>query len=216
MDQPISPTPPVFTPTPVEPETVKKSYIWVIVVIFTFLLATSGFLFYQNQKLQKQIASLTPAPLTSPQPAAEAADPTTDWKTYNGKTLSFKYPVNWSVKEEYSEYFSGEIVSIDNPTKTVSIEVTPRGQPYGFGPRDGFKESQIKLTIDGKEYLEKETVIDNRTAFVDFSIQTNGKEYFILFGTGYPVNDDQKASIVDYNQEKNVIIQILSTFKFLN
>ena len=87
---------PAPTPTSLTPATSKTSWtLPLILILAIFSLAISGYLFWQNQKLQQQLAAIPiPSPLVSPQPTAEAADPTAGWKTYDMSLtgLAFKYP----------------------------------------------------------------------------------------------------------------------------
>lgn len=79
------------------------------IIFFSFLtlalLAATGFLFYQNQKLSQQIAILKTAPTPMPtiSPAqAPTQDPTANWQTYSdpkGK-YSFKYPMDWTISKD--------------------------------------------------------------------------------------------------------------------
>lgn len=76
--------------------TPKTSWtIPLLLVLSIFSLSISGYLFWQNQQLMKQLAAIpTPMPLGSPQAVAEAADPTAGWKTYSIDELqiTFKLP----------------------------------------------------------------------------------------------------------------------------
>lgn len=192
---------------------------WFFIALFSFFLGAASVFAYQKWQPAKPTGSVlvasssTPHPVVSLQPSA---DPTIGWQTFTGKEIAFKYPLDWTVKEEYSDYFSGYMLTLENANKIVSIVVTPSQEPYGFAGPDTLSENQLLVTVGGKSYSVDETTVENRAVFVDFPVNFGKKQYFILFGSGYPVNDDQKASINDYNKEKSNILQILSTFQFLN
>lgn len=98
MDQSLTPTPPVFTQTPVEPEPPKKSYTWLIVVLIIFLLANSSVLVYKYYQLKQQVAQTPASPIPNPSAAASpVVNPTANWKTYTGDGFSFKYPAQWDI-----------------------------------------------------------------------------------------------------------------------
>lgn len=60
-----------------------------ILVILLIILGIAGGIFYLYQN---KLAVFAPPPLGSPQPSAEAADPTADWEIYSNNEYSFKYP----------------------------------------------------------------------------------------------------------------------------
>ena len=228
--QPPIPSTPIVPPEPPK----KKSFAWLVILVVLLLLTSTGVLAYQYYQLKTQIVNpapssqLTSTPLISPQPAAEADDPTTDWKTYTDKTYSFKYPPTWKVTPgsgATEEYFGGDYVSIVAPTPTVSIQIAPGVITYGFGgiPEEmekiETKAENIEIKIDNEKYSAIESTRTENgkvKVFTDLTIPINGKEFHILFGTGYPVNQDDLASYTDYLTYRDTILQILATFKFTN
>lgn len=91
----------------------RKSQLLPIFLFILLLLSLSFsvFLFYQNQKLQKQISELSAQPIPI---SSTTADPTTNWKTYTDSVLriSYKLPENF----ELSKKSEGETES-DTGTK---------------------------------------------------------------------------------------------------
>lgn len=88
-NQPQPPPPPVVVHS-------NNSLIILFCVLTLILLGSTGFLYYQNLKLQSALSAyqqsqVTPSPSASP-------DVTANWKTYNdpNKQFSFKYPPNFS------------------------------------------------------------------------------------------------------------------------
>jgi hypothetical protein len=78
-----------------------------LLVILVLLLASTGFLYYQNINLQKQISSLkNTTPTTTP-------DPTANWKTYTNDKLgfSFKYPGELVDVYDLLDEYTGEAQS---------------------------------------------------------------------------------------------------------
>ena len=88
----------------------KTSWTILFLLILTvFSLAISGYLFWQNQKLQQQIVQLStqssPSPLVFPQSSTEAE--TANWKTYTNNVF------NYSLKVP-NDYFVGMRDNINN------------------------------------------------------------------------------------------------------
>lgn len=100
--QPVTTQPPIQAPAPEAapaPEVPKKSgnpLAILLSIVIVLLLSLSGYLYYQNMQLQKQINE-TVVIESSPKPE-ETADPTLIWKSYTNTELGFsiKYPNNWS------------------------------------------------------------------------------------------------------------------------
>jgi len=144
-----------------------------------------------------------------------------NWTTYTDSTFHFRYPSSWMVEsgsEETEAYFGGDVVSILSPSDSVSIIVNPGRFPYGFGASNGnIPDGEVlNLKINGEAYAIKENVrVENGVTkvFVDFQVQIGEREYTILFGTGYPVNNDEKASSSDYYLYREEIIDILNTLQ---
>ena len=194
--------------TPVKSSSTKL--VTLMFVLIVLLLGTIVFLFYRNSQLKKQIT----APPTSSPTVSATSDPTVNWETHSGKEFQFKYPSGWSVREHYSDYFEGQEITIDNPTGVVSIEVTPFSSTYGFSGNTKTIKNAIKFSFVGKEYSAVETIVENHSVYVNQYVDVSGISYAVMFGSGYPVNADDDASLEEYQKEKSTILQILSTFKF--
>ena len=132
-----------------------------------------------------------------------------DWKSYKNSRYGYqlKYPSTWSVSEQANE------IIINNSIKTVALRISLDQIEYGF-EGEVIKKGPIQFVVDGQTVSASENIVENRTVFVDHTIDIGDNKFFILFGTGYPVNEDKRASLTDYRAEKDSLIQILSTFKF--
>lgn len=92
----------VNLPIPPAPKTLLT--ISLLLILSVFSLVVSGYLFWQNQQLMKQLAQIqmpAPIPLALSTPSPEPADPTAGWKTYNNTQFSYslKYPSNFTINE---------------------------------------------------------------------------------------------------------------------
>ncbi len=107
MAEEFNPPPNTLAPPPAAPKTSRTLSLVLILAILS--LTASGYLFWQNQKLQQQLEKLqkpaatltTTSPiLGSPQPT-EITDLTAEWKTYTNTAYKYivKYPQNYSVVE---------------------------------------------------------------------------------------------------------------------
>ena len=209
---------PVISPLPVlvPPKKSGRYLLWALLFLVLLLSATVAFFVYQNLQLRQQLTvQLTPTPVSSATPLP-TPDPMDDWKTFSGKTFSFKYPQLWEAKEQNNDYFESVFVVLNNSTQTVRLNVTPSQMVYGFGGDYAREKKEIEIEVGGKMYTATENLIDNRAVYVDQQVTIGSQKYFVLFGTGYPAGEDKKASLDDYQNEKENILKILSTFKFTN
>jgi len=98
---------PPTAPLPATPKTPWT--LPLILVLAIFSLAISGYLFWQNQILQKQLAmQTTPSTTQTLVTASPPPDPTAGWKTYENPEFgfSFKYPAFIDLKvNDTSVYF---------------------------------------------------------------------------------------------------------------
>lgn len=149
---------------------------------------------------------LTSSPTSFNRPVSEA-----DWKTFDDANFSIDYPSNWIASSERDGYLGDEL-TVTNETGSVVVRVTSEQQPYSFPGYDksNFKEENVNVLIQGKNYQVKVTTVDNRKAYADFAIDS-GKR--VMFGTGYPVGDDNNISLSNYQSNLSVIQKVLSTLK---
>lgn len=145
----------------------------------------------------------------SPSPTPLLSDETANWQTYTSGKLTFKYPDGWNAKD----FDYANSVLIENMASSVKITISEGQYPYGFAGLPEIKENSFKITVDGQEYQVTENILDNRSAYVDFELNTPQKHH-VLFGTGYPAANDYLTSLDDYYSSKDIILKILATLKF--
>ena len=232
MDQPITPTPPVFTQTPVEPEPPKKSYTWLIVIVIIFLLAGSSVLTYKYYQLKHQVTQTQPSPspsatpIVQSQPSAQAQ--IGNWRTITGKYWTFEVPKEWyfikcldgnpiilspNLREEDKDTINDcnfgmrSFLEIKRSFEKFSIPVS-----YTSNPSDLYK---FYMTVLNK----KEITIDGRKVIKQIEEKSGGQD----MGTHTMVYIEQPTFTdilffwdTDKNASTETIDQILSTFKFTN
>lgn len=187
------------------PSTSKTS--WTIPLLLTlsiFSLSISGYLFWQNQQLMKQLAAMptpTASPLGSPKPVAEAADPAEGWKTYTNTKYEFnvRYPNDWLVVENpiNDPRAAKNSIRVSNNIGSVYISIYSE---YGGGCPSGYQ----KIIIDNQpnDVCISETGL-GEIAWEQIAFQKSNNTIELR---GYA----KKAT-----PEELLIPQILATFKFL-
>jgi hypothetical protein len=206
----------VPTPPPIAPAKPKNALVTVLIVIIVLLsLGTAGFFAYNTYQRAHQVAPTptpTPIPLVSPEPTAEAADPTADWKTFTLNEIIFKYPPDWT-NPEYIQTPSGQSVEIKNNDNTQRIVVIS-GINKGYTKADlsGFINSLIengakKLTLDGSEAAESTlTSQGSKITTVYVTSKDKTSQYSIALQTPEAYPDQEMDKLLN---------QILSTFTFI-
>lgn len=191
-----------------QPPASKTSLTIPFLVILSILsLAISGYLFWQNQQLMKQLAvaqkltktstAVLPSPLTSP-----TTDPTAGWKTYTNSEIGFKfqYPSEWKIQTGIPN--SG-LISLTfnnnsrffvwyNPSYTIAewLEETQSGKITGKKKIGDYTFTVIKggLFLESLEYA--------------LDVKGNGFIRFVI------------EPVTDIPQAEKTFNLILSTFKF--
>lgn len=239
-NQLVSPTPPVFIQTPVEPEQVKKSFPWLIVAVIAFLLSGSSVLAYKYYQLKQQLTQTQPNPSPTPFPEIPPADPTADWKTYTNAQYGYiiKYPANYLVG--FFDELAGEFITSSGDEHQVDILPST-------STTDEFNIFLRILVFDTKTFNEfnkplaeladniyqqqkshfKTTYISNLTkskfdGYDDYEYLFSGPSLFMLNGSTsvkdgkYKVIFSQKDGNIYslYLKDSDLFSQILSTFKF--
>lgn len=106
----------------------NNSRLIVLVIILTTLsILTSGWLYYQNIQLQKQIVQLSikPSPTPTSFPETPPADPTANWKTYNDKYQNYTIRIPEKYNAEYKGHGPLSIDDEKNRTvMTINVEDT--------------------------------------------------------------------------------------------
>ena len=143
--------PPQATPAPLAAKT--SWTIPLILILALFSLGISAYLFWQNQQLRQQLASIqaqTPtSTMPSPSPVLAASptpDPTIDWQTYSDTILKIEYKlpkglgllemsgqeVNGDTGTQYCLIYQGE-VSLIKIAKAYAATGPCGGGKFNFG-----------------------------------------------------------------------------------
>lgn len=235
MDQPITPTRPVFTQTPVEPEPAKKSYTWLIVIIIIFLLAGSSILAYKYYQLKQQLTQTQPS-LSSTATPMPSADPTADWKTYTNVLYKFshKYPLQAEIKEILTQADNNRKVLFAIDTREVGATQKLNTEFYdGYSFTVIVVEKSATETINNvsNEYISNcieignltkspESIIINGIKGITHSCRGLGEFTYILLPA--PKTNSYYFTIRIFHEGPNktdyqkTADQILSTFKFID
>ena len=201
----------------------KKSNKWSTIGLVALTLAAlgvAGFFAYRYFQLKQQFSetlpiptskiTTIPSPLLSPQPTI---DPTANWKTYTNTTYGFslKYPHDWKILYDAQPDPTG------NPTKhsvelgkdnstLVSVTMLKSDQFQSFESLSGILNlpsgtaiitSSSEINIDGSRAL--------------YVVQNNNREGVIFLDV-----DNNMITIEVDSENKIILNQILSTFKFAN
>ncbi|VVA43918.1 hypothetical protein CANDROIZ_310001 [Candidatus Roizmanbacteria bacterium] len=215
-----------------KPNYLKITIFSVLIVIAIGLIT---YLFFQNQKLQQQVLNppISPTiqvPTSEPQKTSSISIPTDEtagWKTYVNKELSieFKYPQNWKSVSDCkfgticfsSENFEqtvnevgdgggfyiakkGGLFSISSSPKDTTINLDNYCHPGG----PLFISSCVDTKVERFDAKKRILNIQDSTEYAsEIGIMTN--QFLIMLGQNYSSQSD-----------KNILDQILSTFKFVD
>ncbi len=239
IQQPIQNLPEVFIPQS------KPNYLIIIIssILGIILLVSIVFLFFQNQKLQKQVTNQQISPtIQIPFPTTQKTssisitpDETAGWKTYTNSQYfySIKFPKEWLSKsfgpgvvglQTLDSNSRGVILSPNNQDQTVPnpmFEIQAEGTENLSRPVYSEWQKQIKTNFSEIYKLTKESslIISGSTATV-----LEGKHVYPKTSTYVKqliFTSSEKGvyftiTIASDTQQKSLIFdQILSTFKFL-
>lgn len=194
--EPVTPVPPI-APPPV-PEVAKKSSpltTIAFVLLGVAALAVAAY-FIGTFAANKKVAKETPTPIAilSPTPTP---DPTANWKTYTSDKykFSFKYPPTLTI----------EINEVDTSNYVQIIFNKSLSDSFTIKASIKYPENQPKFLLDTQPIGTE--VIDSNVWSV-FKLTNNSglqlEKSEVLYSIIYP------------DSIKNLIDQILSTFKFLD
>lgn len=211
------------------PPTPKTSWtIPFLLVLSIFSLAISGYLFWQNQKLQQKLAATTTPsavavqssssptiiPFSSPLPETPPADPTEGWKTYTNTNISatIKYPSEWSIKTDTNNK------SVDFDTKTSSPKTVEGNQVNYFFNFQLEDPSNFRGWSNDISTTKLESILVNGMQFERYIaadmfytlnyIYKNSEGKIFRFYLG-PYTQTETLTVLD-----NTINLILATFRF--
>ncbi len=208
-DQTPIPTESVTVNT-VEPVKPKPSFAVPLLSILTLVLvASTGFLAYQNMQLQKQVAALT----TTVIPSA-VSDPTANWKTYtnNKIQLSFKYPndKNLQIFSSPQNEFSISLNTARHDPLYLDVALLKNTQLESWYNL-AYKDSVSTAEVPPAPALSKGPILDNFASYYsDFDLAGFGKIRHLF------VQKDSDLYQVHLPLTNNTDqYQILSTFRFV-
>jgi len=209
-------------PVPVEPK--RKSGLKIIVISLIVISLIVGGVYAGMQLEKKKVKVWTKPPLTeiTPQPT-EVIDETASWKTYADSVAKFeiKYPANWSytVKQKTTTFSTLDQSNKKTYSGNVSLMGTEGqvdlvfGDGFGGGPCQEMMGSSAKL-VDIK--------IGNYTVPLCNYVQAEKVYYASPFGdAGGPITPNASYNfsfsyLESFTQSKELILKILSTFKFID
>jgi len=179
----------------------NQRWLLIIVSFLTiFSLAASGWLFYQNLQLQKQISQLQTQPSPSPaETPVPSADHTANWKTYTNPSLKYllKYPQSWEI-QEYPD--------ADLPYVLHRLELRNNNKPQLV--IETYKELLVKTVPEDEVVRSEQITISGVTGTKNWHNPFGPPaEIIIIFDT-----KTYRILLQDANQNQTVN-QILSTFK---
>lgn len=215
---------------PILPQPKTSLTIPLLLILSIFSLSISGYLFWQNQQLMKQLAAVptpspllttAPSPLGSPQP--EEGDPTEGWKIYQSSTYEVKYPAGFTAGQN-----QGSILTISKwgPTQKpqtegydgiflnfTPLEIGTDLETYVQAKIEEIKQQGVAELLSGPEDI----IVSGYTGKTYTAQGLGVYRYLILSsmdGTMLMEIGDSTADPGNLGFSKTVD-QILSTFKFL-
>lgn len=197
-----NPTPePVVSQVPVVEPKRKFPVMYLVLLLLSLgLLASTAFLYYQNQQLKTILASYQTQTVATPTPSSQSPSPTLDpaanWKTYTNDTykLSFKYPSNLNI----------EINQVDTANYVQVIFDKSSNNSFNIKASVKYPINQPKFLLDTESTGTKNingklwSVFELPNGSLGMQLEENS----ILYSVIYPVS------------EGTVVDQILSTFQF--
>lgn len=227
ISKPVSPPPEVIqpqdpVPAPMPKDLPKKQNSSVLVILSLFLIvlvSIVSFLTYQNWQLQKQVTTLSATPIPTPSPTA---DPTANWRQITNKYWSFKAPPD--LHYELIEPDENSIVldpTIKSDTKTqggfdglflISIMriTTPYPVPTTSPVSSLSTQGYSVLVSDTKQIL-----VDGMPATYQMETQSGGQFPGISIRAYLKSGSDTYLFSLTDSTKKDLLDQILSTFKFI-
>lgn len=211
---------PIQTPVQIPDFKPKPNYLKTVIfsILGVSLLAATIYLYFQNQKLQKQVLNQQTSPtIQAPSPTlypkivpsiSISPDETAGWKTYINTTYgySIKYPSLFTTQNLSSGAGNKEA---DTFTRNLFIYQSDIIEPYleryinleVFDTKPPYNQGTI--TEVGFNNLTTTKIVIPEAKFDIYSIQLNNKRFIEI----YVSNDLAKKDLAN---------QILSTFHFLN
>ncbi len=206
-----------------------------IILLIVALIGAIGYFAFKNITPKVQIPFTPSSPVASPLPTTQTADPTADWKTYinPNDSYSFKYPDGGELSDYQENDYSG-----------VQILILPASPPKGQNLVYGamiktllIHNAEIQSLAKTSQQNELNSLSDNNSASTVSEVQQVkfGQDDRVAYQ--YIVSGEPTVRVVfaqigknvlqvacyyggrdqaEENKYKNLVDQILSTFKFTN
>ncbi len=196
----------------------RKGYLPAAAVIILALITLAvAVVIYFNRELILKSKENQPAPPSANQQSPQVSpklsptpDETANWKTYNGKYFSFKYPPNWTDNTGPAKTYpvNLEVIGLRISQNAV-FEASYENFSYEDGIKDLTGRKSNNLSIANRETTRFELAGEGEPLPTNYSIisfvvrGTNNTSYSIVF-------NGKRSEITD-----ELISQILSTFQLL-
>lgn len=200
---------------PPVPAKQKNIPMLVMIILTTLSLLFSGYLFYQNTQLKKQVAqsptTATPLPTT---------DPTTNWTNYSNavENFTFRYPETWII-DTTNEMGDERKENVKLILTKGQAEIVIFANLVGIGGIGQTYEGET-FTLDGNSlYLYNKADTQNNTQFLGVTDSlTESIGVFILNGKTYSITVSYPSSYSQTESDgtEEDFRQILSTFEFID
>lgn len=189
----------------------NNSLLLLMGALILILLASTGFLTFQNYQLRKEISQLESSPSPTPTP-----DPTANWKTYSNEAYkySFKYPPLWKINTTSPQTTYLEIGSVNQSQTFARISISGTGEndksieelarAWRSGPIE-------KIQIGGQEAVK---VLQNPNQEGEPLVK-GAYSISIFVKNRSNINILIQLETANLNTYQIIFDQILSTFKFL-
>jgi len=222
----------LINPAPEKPK--KKLHIPKIAVLIIFflilLVLMQGSLYLAKKSNSSPIPSPDPVTMITP-----TSDPTSGWNTFTSSAwqYTFRYPSDWTDLTQELVVNSGES---GNLISSLDLEKTDYSNvkkgAYIYGPytqavlRGNWENVFTNYTSKPVEVIEDLIILNNQEAKIGIIKNTNSTEMVIFYKYPTPIKFDGIAkpvewsflslvsSVNDFEKNKEIFEQLLSTFKF--
>jgi hypothetical protein len=200
-------------PMQTTPESQKKSFTWLLVLILLFLVAVLGFLVWKIYSLKSE-----PIPVASP----SVVESIPGWETYTSTNSAdlyqIQYPGNWLVEQLPSgvsfgpkEIDDGTIWSVLSYDKTYTQDII-------ISDIDKFLTDKVQKTetisINGVNAVQVVTTSPSKVSFRSVTIIIDaGTSNIVISDSG--MKEEELNAIIG-GAEEITFEKFYSTFKFLN
>jgi len=202
------------------PQVKNRSFFKAVLLMVLGLLIVAGTVYAGTRIGKKQI---TPSKIIAEptlKPVSPTPDPTADWKTYTNEkySISFKYPFSWFVKDVTNEApgnFLQSIAFFANGTTNPSVGA------------EGSEGNELLNLIITNPLINTEPISQSKEQFINSWGKIKKEKIVYIDNLPAAYNTNLKSVVIWYNEKiqifvnpyqdtKNIMDQILSTFKFTN